>query len=274
MDEAVACYRKAIALAPDYAAAYCNARRCARRDGAACRGSRRCRKAIALAPDFAEAYNNLGIALAGQGNFEEAVACYRKVIEFIPDHTEAHSNLGDALEQLGLGQEAVAHCRRAVELTPHLAKAHNNLGVALMRQAAWHEAAASFRRAIALKPELADSHTNLAMSLLVQGDMANGWQEFEWRWKTRQLLPAQRNFAQPRWQGEAGDGRTLFIYAEQGFGDTLQFCRYAALAAARGLRVILEVQKPLVRLLRSLPGVDAIITRAKHCRPSICTCRC
>ena len=267
MDEAVAHYRKAIELAPDYAAAYCNLGDALEEMGQLDEAVACCRKAIALAPDFAEAYNNLGVALAGQRNFEEAVLCYRKVIEFIPDHTEAYSNLGDALEQQGQGQEAVAYCRRAVELTPHIAKAHNNLGVALMRQAAWAEAADCFRRAIALNPELAESHTPLAMALLAQGDMVAGWEEYEWRWKTRYLRPVQRHFAQPQWRGEAGHGRTLLIHAEQGFGDTLQFCRYAPLAAARGLRVILEVQKPLVRLLKSLPGVDAVIAQGEELPP-------
>ena len=74
---------------------------------------------------------------------------------------------------------------------------------------------------------------------------------------------ARRDFAQPQWRGEAAAGRTLLIHAEQGFGDTLQFCRYAPLAAARGLRVIMEVQQPLVRLLRGLPGVDRVVARGE-----------
>jgi hypothetical protein len=66
---------------------------------------------------------------------------------------------------------------------------------------------------------------------------------------------------QPQWQGEPASGRTLLIHAEQGYGDTIQFCRYACLAKACGLRVVLEVQQPLVRLLQSLAGVDQIIAR-------------
>ena len=85
--------------------------------------------------------------------------------------------------------------------------------------------------------------------------------EHEWRWQTPHLVKARRNFAQPQWRGEAAAGRTLLIHAEQGFGDTIQFCRYATLAAARGLAVVLEVQQPLVRLLRDLPGVDRVIAR-------------
>ena len=70
-----------------------------------------------------------------------------------------------------------------------------------------------------------------------------------------------RVFSQPRWCGEAAEGRTLLMHAEQGYGDTLQFCRYGTIAVERGLRVMMEVQKPLVRLLRSLPGIDRVFTR-------------
>ncbi|HTJ90248.1 MAG TPA: glycosyltransferase family 9 protein [Acidocella sp.] len=105
------------------------------------------------------------------------------------------------------------------------------------------------------------------MALLAQGNMEMGWEEYEWRWKTRHLLSEQRKFSQPQWHGERADGQTLLIHAEQGFGDTLQFCRYAPLAAARGLRVILEVQKPLLRLLRGLPGIDLVIAHGDQLPP-------
>jgi hypothetical protein len=88
--------------------------------------------------------------------------------------------------------------------------------------------------------------------------MAAGWEEYEWRWRTPRMSAARRDFIQPQWQGEAGEGRRLLIHAEQGFGDTLQFCRYAPMAAARGWRVLLEVQAPLVRLLQCLPGVEVV----------------
>jgi hypothetical protein len=98
------------------------------------------------------------------------------------------------------------------------------------------------------------------MALLAQGELPAGWQEHEWRWATRQFSGGHRHFAQPQWRGEAAEGRSLLVHAEQGFGDTLQFCRYVPLAAARGLRVILQVPKPLSRLLCDLAGVDRLLT--------------
>jgi len=126
----------------------------------------------------------------------------------------------------------------------------------------------NYRRALDLEPGDAEVHYNLAMALLAGGDTAAGWQEHGWRLKTAQLIHGRRNFAKPQWMGEAAEGQTLLIHAEQGFGDTIQFCRYAPLAAARGLRVILEVPSVLMRLLRGLPGVERMVVRGSADEPA------
>ncbi len=198
---------------------------------------------------------------------DEAVARYRRALALRPDYPEAHNDLGSALAQQGRLDEAVAHYGRALALRPDYPEAHSNLGSALADQGRLDEAVAHFRRALALKPDYPEAHSNLAMVLLAQGDMDAGWAEYEWRWKMPHAVKAARSFAQPRWRGEAAEGRTLLIHAEQGLGDTVQFCRYAPLAANRGLRVILEVQEPLVRLLRGLPGVDRVVGQGEALPP-------
>ena len=217
------------------------------------------RSAIASRPDYPEAFNNLGEALTEQGRPDEAVAVLRRALALRPDFPEAHSNLGNALRQLGALDEAVTHCRRAIALRPAFAEAHNNLGLAWHEQARLDEAIGSVRQAIALRPDYPDAHKNLALLLLTVGDLPAGWAEYEWRWQTAHQRAARRDFPRPQWRGEAAEGRTLLIHAEQGFGDMVQFCRYVPMAAARGLRVILEVQAPLLRLLRGLPGADQVL---------------
>jgi tetratricopeptide (TPR) repeat protein len=217
------------------------------------------RLAIELDPDFPEAHLNLGAALQEQGLLEAAIACYRRAIELDPDDSDAHNNLGNALAEQGQLDEAVTSLHRALDLHPDDPEEHNNLGIALQEEGQLHEAVASYRRAIDLNPDYPEAHHNLAMALLALGDMAAGWEEYEWRWETALMLPAWRNFAQPQWRGEAAEGRTLLVHAEQGLGDTMQFCRYAPLAAASGLRVVMEVPKPLVRLLHPLAGVDLVV---------------
>ncbi len=217
----------------------------------------------ALRPDDPQAQFDLGVALKEQGQIEAAVGCYRRALALQPDYPGAHNNLGNALRALGRLDEAVASLRAAVALQPDYAEAHNNLGIAWQRQGRLDAAIDCYRRSLALNPDIPEVHNNLAMALLARGDLAAGWAEYEWRWKTRQLAAGWRDFARPQWAGEPAEGRTLLIHAEQGFGDTLQFCRYAPLAAARGLRVVLEVQPPLVRLLRGLPGVDRVVAHGE-----------
>jgi tetratricopeptide (TPR) repeat protein len=257
--EAEAAYRAALGLSPGYAEALCNLGGVLRELGQLEAAAAYCRQAIAQAPGLAKAHNTLGVVLQDQGEAEAAIAAFRRAIALAPREPDAYVNLGDALAARGEHGQAVILCRQAAELAPHSADAWNNLGSALFAARELREAIGCFRRAIALRPERAEGHFHLGMALLAAGEMAEGWREYEWRWRTPLMFAARRSFAQPAWDGTAGG--TLLIHAEQGFGDTLQFCRYAPLAAARGVKVIMEVQAPLVRLLRSLQGVDAVIAR-------------
>ncbi len=265
--EAVASYGRALALKPDYAEAHNNLGSALAQQERLDEAAARFRRALALRPDYPEAHNNLGGALGQQGQLDEAVAHFRRAVALRSDYPEAHSELGSALAHLGRLDEAVVHLRRALALRPDYPEAHSNLGGALAEQGRLDEAVTHFRRAVALRPDYPEAHSNLGMVLLSLGDLAAGWREFEWRWKMPHIVKAARSFAQPQWRGEAAEGRTLLIHAEQGFGDTVQFCRYAPLAANRGLRVILEVQEPLVRLLRCLPGVDRVVGQGEALPP-------
>ena len=225
------------------------------------------RRALDLWPEFPDAHNGLGSALGELGRPDEAAACFRRALDLRPDFPEAHNNLGTVWQELGRLDAAVACYRQALGLRPDYVEAHDNLGNVLRVQGRPAEAAACFRQALRLRPAYPEAHYDLALLLLAQGDMAAGWPEYEWRWQTPEMATARRSFATPQWRGEPAEGRTLLIHAEQGFGDTIQFCRYAGLAAARGWRVVLEVQPPLVRLLRSLTGVDQVVARGGELPP-------
>ena len=215
--------------------------------------------AIALKPDHPDTYNNFGDTLMEQGLLDEASACFNMAVVLKPDYAEAHANLSGALRSQSRLLESLHHARRAVALAPRLAAAHRSLGGILRAQGQLDEAVEALAQAVSLQPEDAELHCDLATALLARGDLAAGWRSYEWRGRTRHMLAGQRDFGVPQWLGEDAAGRTLLIHAEQGFGDTLQFCRYASMAAARGLRVILEVQKPLVRLARTLPGIEHVL---------------
>ena len=121
-----------------------------------------------------------------------------------------------------------------------------------------------FGHAIALNPDFADARLNQAGALLLDGQFAEGFALYEngaggERGKDG---PESRDFTQPLWLGEPSiKGQDPLLHSEQGLGDTLQFSRYAALAAGRGARVVMEVQATLVGLLSGLKGVDQLTAR-------------
>jgi tetratricopeptide (TPR) repeat protein len=261
-EEALASCERALALRPNFAEAHCNRgnalRNLKRLHGALASYDR----ALSLKPDYPEAHSNRGTVLHDLHRFEEELASYNDALALRPDFPEALSNRGNVLQELKRFEEALEDYKRATELNQNLAEAYSNCGNALRELDRFAEALASFDRAIKLQPDLAEAHFNAALCLLLTGDLSAGWKQYEWRWHTERLNSEKRNFAQPQWTGsDEIAGKTILLHAEQGFGDTLQFCRYAPRVATRGAHVILEVQKPLVALMRTLAGDIEIIAK-------------
>jgi tetratricopeptide (TPR) repeat protein len=298
-NEAAASYRQALRLKPDCAEAHNNLGNLLRELGQFVDAVAHCQEAVHLRPDFAEAHNNLGSALQAQGKLDRAVACYQQALDLRPNYAEAHNNMGavaaqqqnfdqamahfkqalafqpgyaDAYNHLGLTwvaqgrfQQAVACYQQAIALKPDFAEAHNNLGYALKEQGRFDEALASFLRALRLKPDYADAHWNRSLIWLAQGDFRQGWPEYEWRWKLKDLPPPTLH--QPRWDGSDLNGRTILLHAEQGLGDVLQFIRYAPLVRQRGGRVILACPQSLLPLLARCAGIDQILAKGSPLPP-------
>jgi len=215
--------------------------------------------AIGLKPDFTQAHLDLGRLLRKLGRLEDAAASFRTALGLMPDLLEARHTLGNVMRELGRLEDAASCYREVLRVDPTMARAHYNLAMMLHELGRPEEAEISFREALRLEPDMAVAHGSLAGALLLTGQFDEGWREYEWRWRGGfESFNWDRGFSQPQWVGEALGDRVLLLHAEQGFGDSLQFCRYAPLAAARG-RVILEVPRPLVRLMTSLPGVEQVI---------------
>jgi len=215
------------------------------------------RQALALRPHYPEARNNIGIAHYDRGEFDEAAAQYRRALEFAPSYAEAHSNLGNALRALRRLDEAIASYTRALELKPGFADAHSNRALTFHLMGRFDDAVADFRRAIALEPLHGNAHTGLAMNHLLRGRMAEGLVEYEWRWRSSEL-PSRPHIA-TAWRGEDPAGKRLLVHAEQGLGDTLQFCRYLPLLRARGAKLVLSAQGPVCSLINmAMPWLELV----------------
>ncbi len=216
--------------------------------------------AIMLRPDHMEAHFARGNTLWDLQRLPEALACYDKVITLRPDFGMAHINRGNTLWNLKRHDEALASFDRAIMLKPDDAKAFNNRGNVLLDMGRAEAALASYAKAASLNPDYAGAHFNQSLCHLVMGEFTRGWELYEWRWKER-LAHRARGFPGRPWLGDFPiEGKTILVHAEQGLGDSLQFCRYVPMLARLGAAAaVLEVPPPLTRLLRGLDGVSAVV---------------
>jgi hypothetical protein len=216
-------------------------------------------KALALNPDFSDASLALGHCLHATGQFEAALEQYQRLLSANPRHMAAWNNRGITLLEMGHHDEAAGSFRRALEISPGFHDARVALATCYQALGRMEEALAACDGVLAVAPDHAEAHWNRSLLLLLKGDYPEGWREYEWRWKKRNFTSPRRDFQQPCWHGEPGAGKTILIHAEQGFGDTLQFCRYVPLVKALGARVVYECHPPLAALMKGLgPGVEVI----------------
>jgi tetratricopeptide (TPR) repeat protein len=217
---------------------------------------------LRLAPDDTDLVNRRGVALLELGRAREAHLCFEQALATDPASIDALGNLGNALVKLNRVAEALAVYDRALKIAPDNVQLLTNRAVALRRLDRPAEALMSAAQALHREPDFAQARFVEAVARLTLGDFAAGWRGYEARWQVGDAARKDRGFTAPMWLGEGPlAGKTILLHAEQGFGDTLQFVRYAPLLAARGAKVILEVQKPLVRLLSCLSGVATVIAR-------------
>ena len=206
---------------------------------------------IALMPDDVDAFMSRGHVLATQKRTIEALADFTKATRLAPGNPDAWNNLGNVLLDLQRDADAVAAYDKALSLRPGFVQVWFNRGKALGALERYTEAAESYEKALALNPNYEEAKWHLSWVKLVQGDFAAGWPLFEARW-TVPALGNQRRYPQlPQWLGQTPlADQQILLYAEQGLGDTLQFCRYVPVLQGLGARVSLAVQAPLVSLLR------------------------
>ena len=289
LKEAEARYRRALVERPDFAAAWMNLGSLLREQGREFQAHAALQRAVELSPDLVAGWVNLAVLERERRCPEKAEAHLRKAFALNPDQVETHVAWCQfrAAEKDPAG--AWAWLRWALARDPDLPEAVNMHGILLHNEGRFPEAIRIFERAEALgsRPsasnrgnslldmgkmaEALHAHQqaverdpthpgalyNLALTQLRLGDWEHGWSNYEARWRFHEVHRTPRAFSQPRWRGELLHDERVLLHAEQGLGDTIQFCRYAALVAARGGMPILQVQQPVERLMRSLPAVRA-----------------
>lgn len=256
--EAEVHYRKAVALDPKWAPAWMNlaALLSQRHEFAAAIACYD--KAAALEPGNAAALNNAALLLRRTGQLEAARVRFARALRLAPADPRMRFNHAILEDTAASRREAIDTCRQCLEADPHSASLLSNLAVCHQMVGEFDEAFELFERAIAADREFHEAWFNRSLLRLSLGDFTVGWAEYEHRWHLPQVR--KPDFAQPMWNGEALDGKTILLYSEQGSGDTIQFLRYVPQVAARGGRIVLRVERFLVRLAASVPGDMMIVS--------------
>ena len=213
------------------------------------------RRAAKLQPDSGRIFSGLGCALRGLGDWAGAQTSFARAAELEPSHADHHYHLGIAWHELQALEPAAAAFQKAVALNPRDFTSWNNLGKIYKQFNRLEDSLAAYNRALEIFPDFELARHGRAISLLTAGRLAEGFREYESRWS--KIMP--REYAQPRWRGEPVTGRTVFIHAEQGFGDAIHFVRFVALVRERAARVILECRPELKTLLIFSKCADEVI---------------
>ena len=218
-------------------------------------------QSLQLKPDFVEVLDQVGLVLEKMNRISEAEVIFRRGLIHDPKNAELLIHLGLLFQRQGCFDDSMACYKKVYDLNPSSCDNANNLAFAYYNLGMTTEAIELFRESIRQFPENVTYHYNLSNALLRKGLFEEGFKEYSWRWKSNELKDFASRRGDPRreWKGQEITGKTLLIHGEQGYGDTLQFCRYASLAAERGIHVILYVPQPLVRLLKTLAGVSRVI---------------
>jgi len=219
-------------------------------------------KILVHEPDNAKAMQVLGLVAYEQDQLELALEWMHKSIAIGPNVPAFHNNLGEALRKTNRLEESLLSYETALHLKEDYSDAHYNMGISLRFLGRVKEALVCNQRAAELSPNDPEIRLNLSITYFLIGDWLNGFKEYEWRWRAKSFGTPRRTFAKPRWRGEDLHGKTLLIHAEQGFGDSIQFCRYIPLLVERGAHVTVEVQPEVKELLSCLPA--KVISRGEE----------
>lgn len=219
------------------------------------------REALARKPDDIDARRNRAAALRALGRFDDALADYDAALALTGPHVELHYNRALALQQLGRYDEALASHAAAAAAPADVAQALFTRALARQHLGDYDVALADYADACRRDPHHGAARRSEAFCRLLMGDFDAGWRQHETRWDAADVMLHRRHADRPLWTGdEPLAGRTLLLHAEQGYGDTLQFCRYASLAHDLGATVIVEAPAALGELLDTLRGVSRIVT--------------
>jgi len=220
---------------------------------------------IDQAPRNPEARVYLGIALFDLRRYEDSIASYRCALQLKEKFPVAWNNLGNSLRMVGRVEESDECFERALSLDPKYLSVYKNRGTLWVWSGEIERGLKWYERGLQIAPEEPELHRNLGVMYLLMGDYDRGWPKYRWRWR----MPGMRRpvSSAPLWSGQPLQGRSILLYPEQGRGDEMHFIRMAAVLAAEGARVVVQVDSEMIPLFTSVRGIGSLLPTGSQLPP-------
>ena len=220
--------------------------------------------------DYNEVYSNKGAAYNKAKDYDKAIESLEMAILKMPNHGGAYTNLGNVYNKLHDYKTAAKMHEKSIELEPNGSNAYSNVGTSYKYLGLSDKAITSYKKAIELDPNFVNAHFDLATMYLASEDFKNGWKEYEWRFRKEEMIPHiikhKDIFTKPLFTGiENIKGKTLLLHSEQGYGDSIQFIRFAPqLKEKFGCKIAVKCREGLKELFKTIDEIDVIVDRSEE----------
>lgn len=260
-NKAIEAYKDAILHRLDYPKAHQQLAKLLHQQGDIPNAINHFQEALKYDPSLVASASTVARLLVAQERFKESIPYFEKAVAAQQNDIQLNFEYANTLATVNQNEKALDQYQKLLELRPNDSGILYNTAFTLKKLGRIEEAMPLYEKTLSIKPNHAEAHFSLGLAYLSIGDFKRGWKEYEWRWqRNTQLSP--REFKQPLWDGSRLDGKTLFLHAEQGLGDTFQFIRYAKVIKEQyGGTIIVAVQKPLQTIIgKCCPYIDRVIT--------------
>ncbi|MCF6807482.1 tetratricopeptide repeat protein [Thiotrichales bacterium 19S9-12] len=261
LDEAIINYKKVIQIQPDYYKAHYGLASIYLKQNKFNKAADLLKKAVQINPNHYQSHNSLGVALHNLDQLDNATTHYKIAAKLNPRFDTAYYNLAQLLkDQLKL-HKAIANYQIAIKINPNSYKAYNDLGIIYKDQQKFNEAAICYQKAIQINPRYHNAYFNLGIMQLYSFDFENGWKNYQYR----RLIESNNIYIlqtdKPEYINQALDNKTLYLYHEQGLGDTIMILRFLNHLIQISAHIVLYIPVSLVQIVKdNFPTVEITTT--------------
>lgn len=259
------CLEQAISCKPEYEKAFIQLAIVHRQQNNIDKAYAIFRKILSDAPQNITALRECAKTLSQADRLDEAAIYFERALQIEPDHMHTQFDLANIYNMLNKMDEALFLYKELVSNHPQMSELIYNYAYALKKVGRVEESISYYKKALQLKPNYANAHFSLGLGYLTLGDFKHGWQEYEWRWAS--YGESSKKFDKPIWNGSDLHGKRIFVYAEQGLGDTFQFIRYLKLLKSDGAYIIFQTQNALKPLLSLCHYIDELVIQGQQNLP-------